>query len=158
MGSLHFLKPKKTAFRPILMLIASHRVDCLILSLRCLERFTDLDRFKHIYIFAGFPTDEINAVIGRFAKRRDNATVIQCRPPGSIAALNMAENAVIEEHRRDVVVKLDENTFVTPHWLEHLIEGYRQHRRNPETPIIAPIAPVSEAGRKALSRHLKDMR
>jgi hypothetical protein len=48
MGKISVLRPRSADIHPILMLLTSHRMDCCMLCLRCVERFTDLGRFNRI--------------------------------------------------------------------------------------------------------------
>lgn len=155
MGTIHFIKPKKAPLRLVLALLTSHRMDCFILCLRCLERFTDLTRFKRIYILANGLSPEHMTIARRFEQRQENVVVLDCQPPGLVPAVTAAENFIFEMHANDVVIKLDEDIFVTPHWLEHLLDGYQTLRKNARVPLIAPLLPISRNGRRILSRFLK---
>jgi len=155
MGTLHFLRPAKNPLRLVLVILSARRMDSLILCLRSLERFTDLDKFKRIYILISGGSPERLAIARHFERRRDNAAAIDCRPGGPAGTLADAENAIIEQHAGDVVIKLEEDAFVTPHWLEHMLDGYQSLRRNPKTPVITPLTPVSPSGRRILNRFLK---
>ncbi len=155
MGTLHFLRPAKNHPRLILVIHSSRRMDCLMLCLRCLERFTDLAKFKRIYILVEGYSPERLAIARHFERRHDNAAALDCMTGGPSGDAAMAENAIIERHAGDVIISLDEDAFVTPHWLEHLLDGYQTLRRNPRTPVITPLSPISASGRRILSRFLK---
>jgi len=155
MSKIVALRPNRDHIRPVLMLLTSHRLDCILLCLRNLERFTTLARFKHIYIVANAVSENHAAILYKFKHTHDNVTVIPCSPRGLVPAVNAVQNQILTTHMDDVIVKMDEDVFVTPMWLEHLLEAYRVHRVRPDIPIVSALCPVSPPGRFALNRFLK---
>lgn len=149
------LRPDRVPIRPVLLLLTSHRLDCLLVCLRSLERYTNLARFKRIYIVANAVEPDHAAMLNRFRNSHDNVSVIHCSPRGLVPAVNAVQNAILAQHIDDVVVKMDEDVFVTPRWLEHLLEGYILHRARPDIPLVSALCPVSPPGRFALNRFLK---
>lgn len=155
MSNIYPLRLTRANIRPVLMLLTSHRIDCLLLCLRSLERFTSLARFKKIYVVANAVSPDHVAILHKFMHTRDNVEVIHCSPRGLVPAVNAVQNEILARHIDDVVVKMDEDVFVTPLWLEHLLEGYRFHQASRDIPIVSALAPVSPPGRFALERFLK---
>ncbi|GFK94021.1 hypothetical protein NNJEOMEG_01859 [Fundidesulfovibrio magnetotacticus] len=149
------LRPGRDPIRPVLMLLTSHRLDCLLLSMRSLQRFTNLGRFKKIYIVANAVEPDHAAILHRFMHTTPGVEVIHCSPRGLVPAVNAVQNEILSNHLDDVVVKMDEDVFVTPLWLEHLLEAYRAHRMRADIPIVSALAPVSPPGRFAMNRFLK---
>lgn len=139
---------------PALMLLTSHRKDCFDLCVWCLERFTRLERFAAVYVLANAVGPEHQASIDAFAARHDNVRTIPCLPKGLIPAVMEAQNAVLQEHLDDGVVKLDEDVFVTPNWLDHLLAAYRQHLDDPRVLLTGCLAPVSTTGKRCLRSFL----
>ncbi len=154
MGKISVMRPRSADIHPVLMLLTSHRIDCCMLCLRCLERFTDLTRFKRIYVLANAVPENHRAILSRFAARHSNVTVRDCLPRGLVPAVSTAQNEILAAHSRDVIVKMDEDVFVTPHWLDHLIEGYRHHAHRDDVVLATPLIPVSPPGRHVLNRFL----
>lgn len=99
---------------PVLMLLTSHRKDCFDLCLWCLEAFTDLNRFKRIYVLDNDVTEEHRESIRAFSQRHDHVAVVRCSPRGLVPAVMQAQNAILAERARDGVIKVDEDVFVTP--------------------------------------------
>ena len=66
-----------------------------------------------------------------------------------------AQNEIFAAHIDDVIIKIDEDLFVTPHWLEHLVDGYRDHAERPDVPLVMPLVPISPPGRHVLNRFLR---
>jgi hypothetical protein len=149
------LRPNRDHIRPVLLLLTSHRLDCILLCLRSLDRFTTLGRFKKIYIVANAVSPDHAAILHRFMHTHENVEVIHCSPRGIVPAVNAVQNEILFRHIDDVIIKLDEDVFVTPLWLEHLLEAYRVHRVREDIPIVSALSPVSPPGRFALNRFLK---
>lgn len=149
------LRANRSVVRPVLMLLTSHRIDCLLLCLRCLERFTNLARFKKIYVVANDVSDDHAAILYRFMHTNERVEIIHCSPRGLMPAVHAIENEIMERHRDDVIIKLDEDVFVSPLWLEYLLEGYRFHAVSRDIPLVSALSPVTPQARFALGRHLK---
>jgi hypothetical protein len=135
---------------PVLMLLTSHRKDCFDLCLWCLEAFTDLNRFKRIYVLDNDVTEEHRESIRAFSQRHDHVAVVRCSPRGLVPAVMQAQNAILAEHARDGVIKVDEDVFVTPHWLEHLLGAYNQHADANKVLLAGCVTPVSLTGKTCL--------
>ena len=155
MNKIYYLNKKQTCIRPVLVLVTSHRLDCFLLCLRCLEWYTNLDNFKEIYILSNAASEEHQAVIGRFLAKHPNAFKIDCRPRGLVPAVADTLNAILAAHKNDLIVKLDEDVFVTPHWLEHMTEASRAHKNTARAAALTPVVPVSAMGREILGRFLR---
>jgi hypothetical protein len=156
MSKIITLRPNRETIRPVLTLLTSHRIDCILLCLRSLERFTNLGRFKKIYIVANAVDPDHAAIIHRFMYTHENVEVIHCSPRGLAPAVNSVQNEILARHVDDVIVKMDEDVFVAPLWLEHLLEGYQAHRIREDIPVVSALSPVSPTGRFALNRFLKN--
>ena len=52
MGKLTYLRPRRSDVKPVLVLLTSHRLDCFLVCMRCLERFTDFTRLGRVYVVA----------------------------------------------------------------------------------------------------------
>jgi hypothetical protein len=154
MGKITYLRPRRGDVKPILMLLTSHRLDCFLVCVRCLERFTDLGRFAHVYVLAEVTGPEHLALARHFAARHGNVTVLHL-PPGEARDTGTAQHELYLRHIDDVIIKLDEDIFVTPHWLEHLLDGYLEHLGRADAPLVTPLVPVSPAGRHMLGHFLR---
>uniref|UniRef100_I2Q428 Glycosyltransferase n=1 Tax=Desulfovibrio sp. U5L TaxID=596152 RepID=I2Q428_9BACT len=155
MGKLTYLRPHRGDIKPVLLLLTSHRLDCFLICTRCLERYTDLDRLKHIYVVANALGPEHRVLAKRFVARHKNATLVERGPRGLVPAVLAVQNEILAAHMDDVIIKLDEDLFVTPHWLEHLIDGYCDHAERPDVPLVMPLVPISPPGRHVLNRFLR---
>ncbi len=155
MGKLTYLRPRRGDIQPVLLLLTSHRLDCFLVCIKCLERFTDLTRFKRIYVLANAISPEHLALANGFAGRHPNVRVVERGPRGLVPAVLAAENEILSAHRGDVIIKIDEDLFVTPHWLEHMIDGYLDHAERNDVPLVMPLVPISPPGRHVLNRFLR---
>jgi len=149
------ITPKSRDIRPVLMLTTSHRIDCFLLCVKCLELYTDLDRFKAVYVLANDVSDEHAVIIKAFQKRHKNVIDVHCAPRGIVPAVTGMQNYILRRHKDDVIVRLDEDVFVTPRWLEHMLAAYKIHRNRREMALVSCLSPVSRLGRQCLDRLLR---
>ena len=149
------ITPKSQDVRPVLLLLTSHRVDCFLLCIKCLELYTDLDRFKKIYVVANDVSDEHAVIVKSFQRRHPNVIDVHATPRGQIPAVVSMENFILERHRNDVVLRLSEDVFVTPHWLERMLGAYKLHRGRRDVPVISAMSPISRTGRQVMDRVLR---
>lgn len=149
------ITPRSRDVKPVLMLLTSHRIDCFLLCVKCLELYTDLDRFKAVYVLANEVGDEHAVIIKAFQKRHRNVIDVHCAPRGMSPSVMAMQNYILRRHAEDAVLRLDEDVFVTPRWLEHMLAAYKIHRNRPETPLITCVSPVSRLGRQCLDRLLR---
>jgi len=139
--------------KPVLMILTSHRRDCFELCLNCLEWFTDLDAFSRIYVLANDVDPAHRQVILDFKARRPRGQVAEmhCAPRarGYNPCLLAMWNTVLEMHSQDLIVKIDEDVFVTPGWLEALLAGYRA-RVHGDCVLVSALVPNNDCGRATL--------
>ncbi len=149
------ITPKAKDIRPVLMLLTSHRVDCFLLCVKCLELYTDLTRFKKIYVVANEVGDEHAVIIKSFQQRHKGIIDVHCTPRGTIPAVVSMENFIMARHAEDPIIRLSEDVFVTPGWLERLIAAYKIHRTHESVPVASCLTPVSRTGRQVMDRALR---
>jgi len=155
MGKITYLQPRRSDVKPILVLLTSHSLDCFLICVRCLERFTDFTRLSHVYVLADTVNQDHLALARRFAARHDNVTVLEHESYGSTPAMRMAQNALYLRHIDNAIITLDATIFVTPLWLEHLLDGYQEHLGRADVPLVMPLVPISPAGRHILNGFLR---
>lgn len=141
---------------PALVLLTSHRKDCFDLCVWCLEKFTNIHRFEKIYILENeVDADHMESIIS-FSKKYDHVDVVHCSPRGLVPAVMQAQNILIKKHADAGVVKIDEDVFVTPYWLDHLLSAYNLHKDTEDVLMAGCISPVSITGRVCLHRFLRN--
>jgi len=155
MAKIIDITPRAQDVRPVLMLLTSHRMDCFLLCVKCLELYTDLDRFKKIYVIANDVSDEHAVIIKSFQRRHPNVIDVHATPRGQVPAMLSMENFILERHKNDVLLRLSEDVFVTPYWLEHLLATYKLHRGHADVVAVSALTPISRTGRQLLDRALR---
>jgi hypothetical protein len=155
MGKITYLRPRRSDVKPVLVLLTSHRLDCFLVCVRCLERFTDFSRLARVYVLANAVDPDHLALARRFAARHDNVSVLERGPRGLMPTVRLALNEIYARHIDDVIIKLDEDVFVTPYWLEHLLDGYLEHLGRNDAPLVMPLVPISSTGRQVLNHFLR---
>jgi hypothetical protein len=152
MAKIFDITPKAKDVKPVLMLLTSHRIDCFLLCVKCLELYTDLDRFKAVYVLANEVGDEHAVIIKAFQKRHKNVIDVHCAPRGMSPSVMAMQNYILRRHSEDVIVRLDEDVFVTPRWMEHMLGAYKIHRGRGEIAAVTCVSPISRLGRQCLDR------
>lgn len=149
------ITPRSKDIQPVLMLLTSHRMDCFLLCVKCLELYTDLSRFKKIYVLANDVSDEHAVIIKAFQGRRRNVVDIHLTPRGVAPAVVAMQNFIMARHPGEVFVKIEEDVFVTPGWLEQLLATYKLHLGCPDVAAVTPVMPVTRTGRQVMARLLR---
>jgi len=155
MAQIIDITPRNRDISPVLMLVTSHRMDCFLLCLKCLELYTDLSRFAKIYVLANDVGDEHAVMIKSFQHRHRNVIDIHLTPRGLTPAVAAMENFIMARHPGEVFVKVEEDVFVTPGWLEQLLAAYKLHLNSPRVAAVVPVLPVTRTGRQVMARLLR---
>ena len=137
----------------ILLVLTSHRMDCFALCLECLERHTDLAVFERVYVLANAPAPDHLHMAMEFAKRHANATVVGFGPRG-LPSVMEAQTLVLGKHPDSMVVKLDEDVFVTQGWLQGLIRTYAEHSKK-GCALVSALVPNNDMGKLMLDDNLR---
>lgn len=139
----------------ILIILTSHRKDCFSICLYNLEKYTDLDRFSRVYVLANAVDTEHKAIINSFERRHRNVESIHFGPRGLEHTVR-TEGLVLALHRHALVVKLDEDVFVTAGWLEGMLRAYRNNAAD-NVALVSALVPNNQIGKiclaEALQRH-----
>jgi hypothetical protein len=141
--------------RPVLVLTTSMHMDCFLLCVKCLELYTHLKRFKTVYVLAEDVIDEHAVIIKSFQKRHANVIDVHVTSRDTISGASAMFNFILRRHAEDVIVKLDENVFVTPRWLEHLLGAYKIHKQHKDVAAVSCLSPISRVGRQCMDRVLR---
>lgn len=138
----------------ILIILTSHRLDCFWLCMRCLETNTDLSFFNKIYILANEVSEEHAHIINSYKKKYKSIIDIHCSPRGLGGCVIAMQNIVLEQHKNDIIVKIDEDVFVTKDWITNLYNCYEKYI-NTNAIIFSPTIPNNYVGRAVISDILK---
>ena len=150
----HTIMSKPDSTPCILVILTSHRVDCFSLCAECLERYTNLDYFHRILILANDVGEDHGRVIDAFADRHPNVRVWDVKPRG-LQYVTAAQNMVHEKYGDGLVLKIDEDLFVGPGWLDGMLRAYVEHCREVDKVLVTPIIPNNLHGRNMLAPYLR---
>jgi hypothetical protein len=126
-------------------------MDCFTVCLACLEKFTDINRFKAIYIIANNVSQNHLTIADNFAQRHHHAHVIEAQPKGLVPAVMGAMNLILQSPQNDLILKIDEDVFVCTGWLDAMEETYLQHKNNDNILLVAGLCPISSNGKEILT-------
>lgn len=143
----------KAIVKPVLMILTHpfRGVKNLLITLRCLERNTDLRSFKKVYLLANNTFGEHELLIQKYVKKYPGLVQdVHCSPPGHNPCVAHMQNLVHEAHYNDVILKMDDDMFVTPGWLPPLLDAYRAYKDDPLVGLVAPVVPINTMGAKIL--------
>ena len=132
----------------ILMILTSHRADCFVLCVDCLERHTDLNVFERVYVMANALEPEHFALARAFAARHGNVKLVAINPRGLMPVME-AQNAVLGMHKDSVLIKLDEDVFVTEGWLDGLVGTYTSFGKD-GCVLVSALVPNNTMGKQVL--------
>jgi hypothetical protein len=149
------ITPRSKDVSPVLMLLTSHRADCFLLCVKCLELYTDLSRFSKVYVLANAVGDEHAVLIKAFQQRHRNVIDIHLTPRGIVPAVLAMQNFIMARHPEAVFIKLEEDVFVTPGWLEQLLSAYKLHLGSHRVAAVVPVMPATRTGRQVMGRLLR---
>jgi len=136
----------------ILIILTSHRADCFALCADCLERHTDLGQFERIVVMGNALKPKHRRLAQDFVSRHANAMLNEFGPRG-LEMTMPALDEVLARYPGRVVVKIDEDVFVMPGWLDGL---RRVYLRNKSTGcgLVSALVPNNNVGQAALHGYL----
>lgn len=133
--------------KKVLMILTSHRLDCLKLALALLDRHRQFAAFDNVVFLLNGVVGEHLHYIERFMASRPSVkwdTV--AGPRGRSECISNLENRCVERHPESVYVKMDEDIFVTYDWAQRMFEAYEAHRNDPNLALITPLIPNNAYG------------
>ena len=132
----------------ILLILTSHRLDCFDLCIRCLEAHTDLTAFERIYVLGNELAPAHHAYASAFVGRHPNAELVEFSPRGW-DPLMKTQDLLLSQHPKSIVVKIDEDVFVMPNWLEAMLLEYEKGRPN-GCVLVSALVPNNQSGMRML--------
>jgi hypothetical protein len=128
-------------------------MDCFSLCLECLERHTNLALFERIYVMANAPAQEHWRMVRDFAQRHGNAKAVYFEPRG-LSYASVAQQEILKKHADSLVVKMDEDVFVTENWLQGLVSTYKKENKN-GCGLVSALVPNNNVGRDVLDKNFR---
>lgn len=132
----------------ILVVLTSHRLDCFSLCIKCLEKNTDLRVFEKIYVLGNELAPEHKAFASAFVGRHANAELVEFGPRGW-QPLMQTQDMILRQHPDSIMVKIDEDVFVMPNWLEAMLLEYEKGRSS-GCVLVSALVPNNQSGMRML--------
>ena len=132
----------------ILLILTSHRLDCFALCLKCLEANTDLRAFKKIYVLGNELAPAHKEHAAAFAGRHANAELVEFGPRGWLPLME-TQDRLLRQHPDSITVKIDEDVFVMPKWLDAMLLEYHNGQRN-GCVLVSALVPNNQSGLRML--------
>ena len=136
----------------LLIILTSHRADCFALCVDCLERHTDLGQFEWILVMGNALKPKHQRLAQGFVSRHANAMLCEFGPRGLEMTMR-ALDEVLARYPGRVVVKIDEDVFVMPGWLEGLRRAYLRNKST-GCGLVSALVPNNNVGQAALHGYL----
>ncbi len=132
----------------ILLILTSHRLDCFDLCVKCLEAHTNLQVFEKIYVLGNELAPAHKEYASAFTERHSNAELVEFGPRGW-PPLMAAQDELLKRHPRSIMVKIDEDVFVMPRWLEEMLLEYKKGQRD-GCVLVSALVPNNQSGMRML--------
>ena len=136
----------------LLLILTSHRADCFALCADCLERHTDLRKFERILVMGNALEPQHRRLAQSFVSRHANAILFEFGPRG-LKTTMLALDGILARYPGRVVVKIDEDVFVMPGWLDELCRTYRRNKST-GCGLVSALVPNNDVGQAALHDYL----
>jgi hypothetical protein len=147
-----------SGMKKILMLLTSHRLDCLKLTVDLLKHTGSLEKFDRVVFL-------LNGVVGRHKAYVETlmAGMPGVRwdtisgPRGKGKRVATLQNECVRRYPESLYFKIDEDLFVSEGWVEKLTDAYEVHRRDENLALITPLIPNSGLGCHYLLTAMPDL-
>lgn len=130
-----------------LMILTSHRLDCLKLCLELMEKhdvFAEFDRC--VFLLNGVTGAHLDYVRRFIQAHPETEWDSVAGPRGRSECISSLENQCIERYPGGVYVKVDEDIFVSAGWARRLLDAYDTHKESTDLGLITPIIPNNAFG------------
>lgn len=131
----------------ILMILTSHRLDCLRLAMDLLVQSNSLRRFDRVVMLLnGVTSRHLEAVRDMIRAVPDVRWDLISGPRGRGERISSLQNECVHRYPGCLYFKIDEDTFVSRDWVDQLTETYEAHCGDPNLALITPVVPNNAAG------------
>lgn len=125
-----------------LMILTSHRLDCLKIAMDLLLKSDNLDPFDRlVFLLNGVEGAHLRYIQNIIAANPQHNWDTVSGPRGRSECISSLENQCIRRYPNNIYVKMDEDIFVAPGWATRLLDAYEQHRSTPNLALITPLIP-----------------
>jgi hypothetical protein len=133
--------------KKVLMILTSHRLDCLRLCVDLLVAADSLRHFDVVVFLENGITPPHRRFIERFIREHPKTAWDRVSGPrGRGERISNLQNECVRRHPGALYFKIDEDTFVAPGWIEKMLDAYRHHQEDPRLSLITPVIPNNSAG------------
>jgi hypothetical protein len=139
----------------ILMILTSHRLDCLKLALHCLEQANAYQHFDRVvFLLNGVVGDHLDFIARYRSLHPDVSWDAIAGPRGRSECISSLENQCIRKYPNGLYIKIDEDVFVGEGWAERMIRAYDDQRDKNTLALITPLIPNNAYGLYALCHNI----
>ena len=131
----------------ILMILTSHRLDCLRLCVDSLAATGSFEKFDRVvWLLNGVTGKHLKYVQDLVRARPRVAWDIIAGPRGRGERISGLQNECVRRYPESLYFKIDEDTFISANWVEKLMRAYETHADDLALSLITPVIPNNGAG------------
>ncbi|HIE10210.1 MAG TPA: hypothetical protein EYP62_01185 [Kiritimatiellae bacterium] len=142
----------------VLMILTSHRLDCLRLCMDCLFASRALPRLRRVvFLLNGVRGRQLAYVRRTVQEHPEVRWDTISGPRGRGRLISGLQNECVRRYPGTIYIKLDEDTFVCRDWLDRMLAAYAARAADPDLALITPVIPNSGLGLYHLLDVLPDL-
>lgn len=131
----------------ILMILTSHRLDCLRLTMDLMLRHGSLSRFDRVvWLMNGVDNRHCRYIDTICARHPEVAWDRVEGPRGRGECISRLENECIRRYPHGWYVKIDEDIFTWAGWADRMLEAIAAHADDPDFALVTPLIPNNAIG------------
>lgn len=131
----------------VLMLLTSHRLDCLKLCMDLLIHGGSIKRFDHVCLLCNGVEGSHRNWIQRLTESNPNIRWdVISGPRGRGKFISNLQNECVRRHPDSLYFKIDEDTFISRDWDLKLTEAYENFRDDSRLSLITPVVTNNQRG------------
>ena len=131
----------------ILMILTSHRLDCLRLCIDLLVEGGSAARFERVCILCSGVEGRHRAYVESLPQRHPGVKWDFFHGPrGRGKPIADLQNACVQRYPDRLYFKIDEDTFVSRDWDEEMTQAYATHRDNPRLSLVTALVTNNQRG------------
>jgi hypothetical protein len=145
--------------RKVLMILTSHRLDCLKVNLELLAAHGDLQKFDKVVLLLSGVTGAHRQYVDQFVGEHAEVEwdIIE-GPRGKKKIVADLQNECIRRNPEALYFKIDEDVFTSKGWVDKLENAYLAQQGDPSLALLTPVVPNNGIGCYFLLTKLADFR
>jgi hypothetical protein len=133
--------------KKLLMILTSHRLDCLKLNFDLLKATESFTRFDRVVLMLNGVVGKHRRYIDRFMAMNPNVPWdIISGPRGKGPLVANLQNECVRRYPDHLFFKIDEDVFVSHGWVEKLTAAYEAFKHDDHLALITPVIPNNGVG------------